>query len=272
MGGRPPGRLPDNGECLLGLDRYQCERDDSYLSTNAAKTITAKTLVMPADTPGGIYRFGYYVPYTCDPRFAVWQGNVDLDGVADVWLRPVQTQVFDDPERVPLNRTRYVTLSPGPHTFAIWHGTLGGTAYIFQSFMEVWRVLPTEEAGPNCPCPCVRDISNDNYNLTTVPQLANRPFVTPELEAGWYRLELSYVVERNSGSALDVNVRRVGVGNVFLTTTREYMWPVDGRSPRTMFCCLELPEGQHTFDMELSSSSVTNVTIHETNWYLHRIV
>lgn len=268
MGGRPPSRPGEQGACELGLEEYETSQDDTIDINFGGWASTGKTLVTGA-LAGGTYRIGCY--YLCGPYDdndqCAWR--VRLDGASNVWPTTHVQSHWRDDERVPHYRTRYITLIPGPHTFDLQSTALSSPAATYEAMFELWKDPPSVSGQSVCPCLHARQVETD-VHVVGGRILTDRTLMTPVLEAGVYRLEVSYSHSRLAGSAAEVNVDLDGGGDIFPRNTQEG-FPIDNDAPRTLVRELSLGAGAHIFTLTLNTTSSTTISLGETDWVLHRV-
>lgn len=266
---RTIGRRSAPGECLLGLEQYATAQDDSTFTTTSGVFVsTGKRLITPV-LPAGDYRFGVYYLARCE-WFGLGEWNIDLDGGG--FLFPTtHSEEFDsaDDERCPYYRSRIVTLSNAAHTFTLQARSSGGfSSSTFETMFELWADQPSLAGQGVCPCACAQYLTVSSH-VVSGRTLAGRPFVTPPLAAGVYRLEVSWAFRRTAGSAADFNIDLLGV-DVCPNDVRERPANTDDWCPREIVREITLGAGSHTFDLVLDTSSSTTIQLGQCDWYLHR--
>lgn len=269
LGGHP-ARGNCNGGCLLGLEEYSTEQDESAFSTGSAAWVaTGHQLVTPV-LAGGTYRLGvgYWAGCTTIGT-GFWR--VRLNGASDVWPT-VHNQDFTggDDELHPFFRAREITLAAASHTFSIETMQTGGEVTTTrQAYFELWKTPPS--ANGQCIAPCLCENQNlVNQWVVTGRFLTNRIFNTGPLAAGTYRVAVSFVHDRDADSSSEFNIDHNGTGDIFAVNTLERITNAEDAA-RYMVKEITLGAGGHTFTLVLDSSSSTTITVGQTIWTLHRV-
>lgn len=261
-----------NGPSPLGLEDYQVERDTSLFSTTSATYVTTgKSWTTPV-LAAGSYHVGLHYKIGCT-IIGEGQWRLRLDGTTDVWVRENNQDFRTGNARFPAWRSQIMNLGAGAHTFDLQSKQTGGeTAFTDEAYFEIWKATPSVSGTSVEPCGGTRVTSTQAASISAAPTywLA---WNTPSLDAGDYRVALSFIYRYVSGSTTpSFNMRLQGTGDQWSSDFQDTGAIITSEfRARQLLTKVNLPAGMSTFDLKLLASSAAVYDLGPYTWTIQKV-